>query len=100
MLLRIEEKRKKRANSFGILLLQRKPVEVLIQLSVSAFIYLVASVMLYNGIYYAKMFYFEWDGDWFHIIGNIILGSSFAIASIIALVLSFCDPNKKVAEYI
>jgi len=100
MLLRIEEKRKKRANSFGILLLERKPVEVLIQLSVSTFIYIVASVMLYNGIYYAKMFYFEWNGDWFEIIGNIILGAAFAIASIIALVLSFCNPNKKDTEYI
>ena len=80
--------------------MERKPVEVLVQLFGSSFSYVMSSVMLYNGIYYAKMFYFEWNGDWFQIIGNIILGSSFAIASIIALILSFCDPNKKVTEYI
>jgi len=56
--------------------------------------------MLYNGIYYAKMFYFEWNGGWFRIIGNIIMGAAFAIPSIILLVLSFCNPNKKDTEYI
>jgi len=100
MLHGIEEKRKKRANASEILLLERKPVEVLVQLFGSSFSYVMSSVMLYNGIYYAKIFYFEWHGDWFQIIGNIIVGMLFAIPSIILLVLSFCNPNKKDTEYI
>ena len=80
--------------------MERKPVEVLVQLFGSSFSYVMSSVMLYNGIYYAKMFYFEWNGDWFQIIGNIFVGVLFAIAGVIVLILSFFDPNKKQHEYI
>jgi len=94
------KKRKEKVNSLEILLLERKPVEVLVKLFACFAIYVSTSAMLYEGIFYAKMFYYEWNGDWFQIMGNIIMGSFFAIGGIIILILSFCDTDKKGYEYI
>jgi len=99
ILLSITEKRKKRANSMEILLLERKPIEVFVQLVISSFVYVSSAVMLSEGIYYAKMFYFEWHGNSLRIMVNILMGVFFAILGIVVLVLSFYSPNKKVGEY-
>ena len=100
ILLSISEKRKKRANSMEILLLERKPMEVFVQLVVSSFADVSSAVMLSEGMNYAKMFYFEWHGNTLRVMVNILMGVLFAILGIIVLVLSFYNPNKKVSEYI
>ena len=96
----ITEKRKKRASSLDILLLERKPIEVLVQLFASSFTYALSSVMLYDGIYLAKKFYFEWQASWLRIMATVMVGVIFTIGSIVILGLSFCNPNKKAHEYI
>ncbi|RDU23613.1 MerR family transcriptional regulator [Anaerosacchariphilus polymeriproducens] len=90
------EKRKK----LGLDLLERKLSEILLFIVLAVCFYFNSAYMLREGFYNAKMMLLEWNGDWFQVLGNAGMGIVFAIFSLMLVVYSFQDSNKKSEEFL
>lgn len=91
-----KEKRKR----MGIIVLERKLDEIIISLIIAICTYFESAYMLRDGFYYSKLYFKEWDGDWYQVIGNAAMGICMGMIGVALVITSFVDSNKKSAEFI
>ncbi|MDG5790016.1 MerR family transcriptional regulator [Evansella sp. AB-P1] len=98
-LMSYQQKRKKKARNEGILLMEIKPLERLVQFIVFILTYVLTARMCVEGFYFAQR-YLEWGEDYFLVIGNITLGLFMSFLGILILIASFIDTNKSIGEFV
>ncbi|MCD8510102.1 MAG: MerR family transcriptional regulator [Bacillus sp. (in: Bacteria)] len=95
----VQERRKKRTRAAGILMMEVKPSERILQFAVHCFTYMLSARMCVEGFYFAGK-YLEWGESISLVIGNVVLGLFMSTIGIFMLIISFLDTNKEVEDYL
>lgn len=93
-----QQNRKKKVKAEGILLLEKKPLELTIHFFMNIFTYILSARMFIEGIYFAKK-YVEWEMNYSGAIGNVFLALLMSSIGVLMLISSFF-PDKQIEEFI